>query len=49
MWDDIISYVQHNYNKALHSSIDHNPFQVGLGFTPLGPIDVEVPLASTHA
>jgi hypothetical protein len=26
---------------------DHNPFQVGLGFQPLGPIDVALPLAVT--
>ena len=28
-------------------STDHNPFQVGLGFQPLGPIDVALPLAVT--
>jgi hypothetical protein len=39
-WDESIPYVQHNYNRALHSSTEHNPFQVGLGFQPLGPIDV---------
>jgi hypothetical protein len=47
-WDEILPYVQHNYNRALHSSTDHNPFQVGLGFQPLGPIDVALPLASTQ-
>jgi hypothetical protein len=31
-WDEIIPYFQHSYNKALHSSTDHIPFQVGLGF-----------------
>jgi hypothetical protein len=25
----------------------HNPFQVGLGFQPLGPMDVALPLATT--
>jgi hypothetical protein len=33
--------------KPLHSSTDHSPFQVGLGFQPLGPIDVSLPLAVT--
>jgi hypothetical protein len=33
---------------ALHSSTDHRPFQVGLGFQPLGPIDVALPLAITQ-
>jgi len=31
-WDESLSYVHHNYNRALHSSTGHNPFQVGLGF-----------------
>jgi hypothetical protein len=46
-WDEILPYIQHNYNMALHSSIDHIPFQVGLGFQPLGSIDVALPLATT--
>jgi hypothetical protein len=44
-WDEILPYVQHSYNRDLHISTDHNPFQVGLGFQPLGPIDVALPLA----
>jgi hypothetical protein len=47
IWDESLPYVQHNYNRALHSSTSHNPFQVGLGFQPLGPIDVSLPLAVT--
>jgi hypothetical protein len=46
-WDESLPYVQHSYNLTLHSSIGHNPFQVGLGFQPLGPIDVSLPLAVT--
>jgi hypothetical protein len=46
-WDESLPYVQHSYNRALHSSTDHNPFQVGFGFQPLGPIDVSLPLAVT--
>ena len=42
-WDETLPYVQHSYNQALHSSTDHSPFQVGLGFQPLGPIDVSLP------
>jgi hypothetical protein len=48
-WDESLPYVQHSYNRAIHSSTDHNPFQVGLGFQPLGPMDVALPLASTQA
>jgi hypothetical protein len=46
-WDESLPYVQHSYNRALHSSTGHNPFQVGLGFQPLCPIDVSLPLAVT--
>jgi hypothetical protein len=46
--DESLPYVQHSYNMALHSSIDHSPFQVGLGFQPLGPIDVALPLTTTQ-
>jgi hypothetical protein len=46
-WDESIPYVHHSYNQALHSSTGHNPFQVGLGFQPLGSIDVALPLAIT--
>jgi hypothetical protein len=31
-WDESLPCVQHSYNRALHSSTSHNPFQVGLGF-----------------
>jgi hypothetical protein len=47
-WDESLPYVQHSYNRALHSSTDHSPFQVGLGFQPLGPIDVALPLATAQ-
>jgi hypothetical protein len=47
-WDESLPYVQHIYNRDLHSSIDDRPFQVGLGFQPLGPIDVALPLATTQ-
>jgi iron-sulfur cluster repair protein YtfE (RIC family) len=47
-WDESLPYVQHSYNWALHSSTRHNPFQVGLGFQPLCPIDVAIPFAATR-
>jgi hypothetical protein len=47
-WDGILPYVQHSYKKALHNSTAHSPFQVGLGFQPLGPIEVALPLAMTY-
>ena len=48
-WDESLPYVQHIYNRALHNSIDHIPFQVGLGFQPLFPIDVAMAFAATQA
>jgi hypothetical protein len=47
-WDESLPYVQHSYNRALHSSNSHNPFQVGLGFQPLCPIDIAMPLVATQ-
>jgi hypothetical protein len=46
-WDESLPYVHHSYNQVLHNSTSHNPFQVGLGFQPLGSIDVALPLAVT--
>jgi hypothetical protein len=46
-WDESLPYVHHIYNRALHSSTNHSPFQVGLGFQPLGQIDVSLTLAVT--
>jgi hypothetical protein len=46
-WNESLPYVQHSYNQELHSSTDHNHFQVELGFQPLGPIDVALHLAVT--
>ena len=48
-WDESLPYVQHIYNRALHSSPGHIPFQVGLGFQPPCPIDVAIPFAATQA
>ena len=45
-WDEGLPYVQHNCNLALHNLTSHNPFQVGLGFQPLCPIDVPIPFAA---
>jgi hypothetical protein len=47
-WYESLPYVQHSYNRDLHSSTDHIPFQVGIGFQPLGPIDVSRSLATTQ-
>jgi hypothetical protein len=48
-WDESLPYVKRSYNWALHNLTDHIPFQVGLGFQPLCPIDVAIPFAATQA
>jgi hypothetical protein len=49
IWDESLPYVQHSCNRALYSSTSHSPFQVGLGFQLLCPIDVAMPFAATRA
>ena len=44
-WDKSLPYIQHSYNRALHRSIGHNHFLVFLGFQPLAPIDVALPIS----
>ena len=46
-WDESLPYVQHNYNRGFHNSTGHNPFQAGLGFHILCPIDVAIPFSTT--
>ena len=47
-WDESLPYVQHSYNRALYNSTNNSPFQVGLGFQSLCPIDVAMPFAATQ-
>ena len=47
-WDESLPYVQHIYDRALHISIGHSPFQVRLRFQPLCPIDVAIPFVATQ-
>lgn len=43
-WDGILSYVQNSHNRSFHSSNGHNHFHVCMGFHPLAPIDITLPL-----
>ena len=45
-WNESLPYVKHSFNRALHSSTYHSPFQVGLGFQPLCSIDLAMPICS---
>jgi hypothetical protein len=47
-WDESLRYVQKSYNRSIHISTGQIPFQVGLGFQPLGTMDVALPFVSTQ-
>ena len=46
-WDESFPYVQHRYNQSLHTTIGHSPFVVCLGYQPLAPIDVALPISQS--
>lgn len=46
-WDEIIPYIQHSYNKSLYDSIDDKKFHTCIGFQPLVPIDIALPIKYT--
>ena len=39
LWDEHLCYVQHDYNRAKHSSTQRSPFETCFGFTPRSPLD----------
>ena len=39
-WDDVLPYIQHNYNCAQQSSIGKSPFEICYGFQPSAPINL---------
>jgi hypothetical protein len=47
-WDESLPYFQHSYNRAMHKSTIHSPFQVGMGLQPLEPIDVSLTFTTTQ-
>ena len=47
-WDESLPYVQHRYNREIHSSTSHNPFEVCLGYQPLAPINVSIPVMQSN-
>jgi hypothetical protein len=47
-WDENLPYVQHSYNRDLHSSIGHSPFKVCLGFQPLAPMDIALRITAAQ-
>jgi len=39
LWDEHLWYVQHDYNRAKHSSTQRSPFEICFGITPRSPLD----------
>ena len=39
-WDESLPYIQHCYNRVIHSSTNQSPFEVCMGFLPQSPFDL---------
>jgi len=38
-WDEYLEYIQHSYNRAIHSSIHKSPFETYFGYLPPSSFD----------
>ena len=39
-WEECLSHVEFAYNRVVHSTIQHSPFEVVYGFNPLTSFDL---------
>ena len=39
-WDGNLIYIQHSYNRAVHTFISKSPFETFFGYFPPSPLDV---------
>jgi translation initiation factor IF-1 len=46
MWEEWLPHVEFAYNRAVHSTTQHSPFEIVYGFNPLTPLDL-LPLPNT--
>ena len=42
--EDCLSFIEFAYNRSVHSTTDHSPFEIVYGFNPLTPLDL-IPLS----
>ena len=40
LWDEHLPYIQHSYNRAVHSSTQRSPFESFFGYLPKDPFDM---------
>jgi len=46
MWEEWLPHVEFTYNRVVHSTTQHSPFEIVYGFNPLTPLDL-LPLPNT--
>lgn len=46
MWEEWLPHVEFAYNRVVHSTTQHSPFEIVYGFNPLTPLDL-LPLPNT--
>lgn len=46
MWEEWLPHVEFAYNRVVHSTTRHSPFEIVYGFNPLTPLDL-LPLPNT--
>ena len=39
-WEELFPHIEFAYNRVMHSTTSHSPFEVVYGFNPLTPLDL---------
>jgi len=40
-WDEYLVYIQHYYNRAVHTFTGNSPFETCFGYFPPSPLEIE--------